>query len=142
MLPNHWSSLQAAVLCVCLMGIGCSSASSAGTGLSPVRGKVLVDGKPAGYAAVTLTPVGKQAAAGGMADANGDFRLNTRGFDGAEPGEYLVTVSWALPTNPNATEKDFGPELLPAKFQDPKKSGLKAVVEAKETLLPPFDLKP
>ncbi len=142
MLLRFGESLLVGAMCFCLMAIGCSSRTSANTGYSPVRGKVLVNGKPAQFAAVNLVPVGGQMAAGGIADKNGEFRLNTRGFNGAEPGEYLVTISWALPKDPSSTEPDFGPELLPAKYQDSKQSGLKVVIEAKDNVLAPFDLKP
>lgn len=142
MLLRFGQALHVGVIGLCMMGVGCSRQPSANTGYSPVRGKVLVNGQPAGFAAVNLIPVSGQMPAGGMADASGEFRLNTRGFNGAEPGEYLVTISWALPKDPSSTEPDFGPELLPAKYQDPKQSGLKIVIDAKNNVLPPFDLKP
>lgn len=105
----------------------------------------MVNGEPAEYANVVLVPADPNSnlpRAYGVVDSEGEFRLSTkRADDGAKPGEYLVTVSWAKPKNPNASEPDYGPELLPAKFQDPIQSGLKVVIEATENELEPFDLK-
>ena len=101
--------------------------------------------EPAEYANVILIPVDSGSElprAYGVVDADGEFRLSTkRQFDGAEPGEYFVTISWMKPKKPHVREPDYGPELLPAKYQDPVNSGLKVVIEPGDNLLDPIELK-
>jgi hypothetical protein len=102
-----------------------------------------VNGEPAEYANVMFIPKDSDMQrAAAVVGADGEFRLTTlREFDGAEPGEYFVTISWAKPKNPNAGEPDYGPELLPKNYQDANKSGLTVEVEAKDNVLEPFELK-
>lgn len=123
---------------------GCSSKKIQMSGVYPVRGSVRVNGEPAEYANVVLVPADSNSQvrkAFGSVDKEGSFKLSTeRQFDGAEPGEYFVTVSWSKPKNPKISESDDGPELLPAKYQDPQKSGLKVVIEPHDNQLQPFEL--
>ena len=145
---GQWSrSLVSAVAVFPMVIVGCSGGQS-GPAIYPVKGIVLVNGAPAEYATVSLTPVDateEQLPAGGIVNADGEFRLTTlKPFDGAEPGEYFVSISWQKPINPNVSELDYGPELLPAKYQNPAKSGLdelRVVIEAKKNELPTFELK-
>lgn len=137
-------------LCVLFAGLfavsGCGKES--GPALFPVRGSVFVNGKPAEHAAVSLIPVDPNDGrypAGGFVDADGEFQLTTlKPNDGAEPGEYYVSISWAKLLNPKSSEPEYGPELLPAKYQNPATSGLqelKVVIEESENELPRFDIK-
>lgn len=128
-----------AVFCAALTG--CSKTKS--EGIYPVRGTVLVDGEPAEYANVLFVPKDPDGQrASGVVGEDGEFQLTTmREFDGAAPGEYLVTISWAKPKNPDVGEPDFGPELLPKKFQDPAQSELHVEIQASMNELEPFELK-
>ena len=137
--------LVVAVLLSVLIG-GCSR-RSAGPKMYPVRGTVIVDGQPAQYATVSFTPVDKtddRLPSGGTVDEDGEFRLTTlKQFDGAEPGEYWVSISWCKPIDPNRSEVEYGPELLPNKYQHPDKSGLKELrvtIEEGDNELPPFEI--
>ena len=106
----------------------------------PVTGKVTFSGKPAHYAIVTFTPVEQDDE---RLDEDGVFQLKTRRrTDGAEPGEYIVTISWRIPQNPGSDDPEYGKELLPKKYQDVKTSGLKFTVEATENEVPPYELTP
>ena len=131
------------VVGVSLSSPGCSKSKGKSEGVYPVRGSVIVNGEPAQYANVLFIPSDPDAQrASAVVGEDGEFRLTTlREFDGAEPGSYVVTISWAKPKNPDVGEPDYGPELLPKNYQDPAKSGLKVEIEAKDNLLEPFDLK-
>lgn len=135
------SGLVSCFVLACFALSGCSKTKS--EGIYPVRGSVLVNGEPAEYANVLFVPKdpdGQRASA--IVGVDGEFRLTTmREFDGAAPGEYQVTISWAKPKNPDAGEPDFGPELLPKKYQDPAKTDLHVEIIASDNELEPFDLK-
>ena len=76
----------------------CTVAAGCGQGdrpkVVPVRGKVLLDGKPVEGAQVTFHPTAAAPRnAGGTTNANGEFTLTTFDTgDGAIPGEYIVTI--------------------------------------------------
>ena len=144
MLGRLARTLMVAVSLFLLVG-GCSGRKS--TGIFPVRGTVLVDGQPAQYARVSLTPVDKNDGrnpSGGTVDEDGEFRLTTlKQFDGAEPGEYWVSIYWCKPIDPNRSEVEYGPELLPKKYQNPAESGLKELritIEEGDNELTPFEI--
>lgn len=143
-----WSrSRVAAFIWVSISILGCGSGAAPQPARYPVTGKVLFKGKPAKYAVVSLIPVESSEGIGpaeGRADIDGNFEVKSyRTFPGAEPGDYLVSVSWQIPGNPlSADDPEYGPELLPKRYQDPATSGLKATVEATENELPTFELNP
>lgn len=88
----------------------------------PVCGNVLVNGKPASGARVSLTAVGddKLARLGPHAEvgADGSFRITTfRTGDGAPPGRYAFTLSWPLPPRPGM---EVGPDRFKGRYADPK----------------------
>ena len=61
---------------------------------------------------------------------------------GAPPGNYEISVSWTKPLRPDDRDSDRTPELLPAKFQNTKTSGLKAVVKPGTNQWEPLVLNP
>ena len=140
--------------------VGCSGADSEpGMVAYPVTGKVIVDGTPAEYVRVALIPINAKdgrPVASGMTDSEGEFRLKCskeitvkdkktiKQFEGAEPGDYFVSLSWLKPIKPESSEPEFGDELLPEKYQNPAQSGLpelKVTIDESETEIPPFQLK-
>jgi hypothetical protein len=133
-----WFATSLVIFCVAVCG--CSKTKS--EGIYPVRGSVIVNGEPAEYANVLFVPKdpdGQKASA--TVDELGEFRLTTmREFDGAAPGEYEVTISWAKPKNPDDREPDYGPELLPKNYQDPRKSGITFEVQAGDNTLDPIEI--
>ena len=113
--------------------VGCGSGGSATT---PVTGRVVVDGRPAANAIVTLHPADGRPAAEkpvGTAGPDGEFDLTTGTTgDGAPPGEYRVTVSWLQPVanRRKGGDGDDAPprSLLPATYANPATTPLRATV--------------
>jgi hypothetical protein len=108
----------------------------------PVRGQVLVNGKPAAGATVFFFPVESDPdaiAPYGVVDADGSFSLTTYlTFDGAPAGEYVVTIRW--PGAPHRPGDEPGPDRLKGDYGSPKTSKLRATVEKKSNDLQPFRL--
>ena len=128
-----------------LVPVGCSSDSGLTT--FPVTGSVSVNGKPAAYAKLTFSPVRedqREMRVYAKADENGEFTLFvSMPEDGENTVEYHVGISWRIPQNPrDRNDPDYGEELLPKKFQDPKQSGLKVEIDPSITELDPFELNP
>ncbi|HEY0983218.1 MULTISPECIES: hypothetical protein [unclassified Schlesneria] len=143
MFPRLQRLISASIVAgICVANLGCFSSTGVSEGIYPVEGSVFVNGEPAEFANVLFVPKDSDAQpASAVVGPDGAFRLTTqRQFDGAEPGEYTVTISWAKPLNPNLREPDYGPELLPKKYQDPKKSDLVVEVEPTKNVLEPFEI--
>jgi hypothetical protein len=108
-----------------------------------VRGQVTFQGRPTPNAFIALHPLGNSGKdvphPTAYADAEGRFSLSTYGSeDGAPVGEYAVTVVWwASPQFKDAQEGDDIAALnrLPARYADPKSSGLHArIAESNDEL--------
>lgn len=96
----------------------------------PVRGKVVLDGKPIPDALVEFYPADKKAGlprADALADEDGSFVLSTyQAQDGAAAGEFAVTVVLRkVGTGP----EEPGPNLLPARYGKPETTPLKVRVQ-------------
>jgi len=109
----------------------------------PVKGTVLVGGKPAAGASVTFYPreqVGERPyIPTGKTNDNGEFAVSTFvAEDGAPAGEYDVTVTWPVRYNPISTLWEG--DKLERRYADKAKSGLRATVEKQPQQLPPFEL--
>jgi hypothetical protein len=149
MLPTlsaRWLSIAVAV------GALCCSSCGGGKDYYPVRGRVLVNGKPAEGITVVLTPQGdhnpapEQPAGGTRAD--GSFELRTyvakdrASYAGAPAGTYVVTCVWYPP--------DMGsqpglmtalPDKLGGKYANPATSPLRVTIPPHAVELPPFELE-
>src|SRR5437870_3087725 len=106
--------------------VGCSSDDPDGELLVmfPVRGSVMVNGKPGTGARVVFHPHAEEIPATpfGVVDSDGVFELSTfLPKDGAPEGDYSVTISWAPPL-PGGSDPEEGDERLPATFQNPQSS--------------------
>lgn len=163
MLSRKWSprirSVSAVVGLVGITFTGCSGELDRGyikheEKLFPVSGKVLFDGKPARNATIVFhrpnapsltrgaeAPKGTPPNPRGECDESGEFRIYTyAAIDGAPEGDYVVTISWKDAEGRNREGEKY-PELLPAKYQNPTASGLKASVRPGESSLVDFQLK-
>lgn len=158
--------------CICSMSmlaavfvLGCSGGEGAGkkTTVYVVKGKVTYMGNPLIGASVSFSPQGKQPAAVGRTNDDGEFSLTTyRAGDGAAEGEYKVMIT--MTESEAATEapaahgtdagKDYGgssahgakkgrasSNILPAIFSDAQKTPLTVKVEPSGKNEFPFDLK-
>jgi len=141
---NIWLSAVAAIV-----SIGCGGGVPA-VKTEMVEGLVTLDGDPVSGATVTFVPVqdGVGATASGTTDSAGKYRLNAigpgaRGQAGAGtlPGEYYVgVVKVKLPEHPTSTEAAMPKEgqrpeastmtyVVPQKYGEPPKSGIKKTVK-------------
>ena len=112
----------------------------------PVRGQVLVRGRPAAWAQVTFHPLddgGPDAVRPvGHVDQQGRFRLTTYADgDGAPAGEYRVTVQWFLATRARGGDEYRSVNYLPARYGRAETSGLRATVTPGANDLPAIELK-
>jgi hypothetical protein len=137
---------------VCLL-LSLVAGSSAGCGrqsianhiefedLCPVRGRVTFQGDPIPDATVRLHPKGGAATHGGthppsgVTNDQGGFEIFTYRTEGkgrgAPAGEYEVSISWYGPLQGlTEDQKDELRELLPAKYTQPRTSGLRVTVQA------------
>ncbi len=115
-----------------------------------VRGKILVNGKPAAGAMLVFHPEGggmQSTPATAIASEDGTFHLVTGPKSGARAGKYVVTVVWPDPTKkPNEKQLMMGlapdaPDLLAGRFANPKSSTLRVEIKSGENDLEPMDLK-
>lgn len=125
---------------VTLFAAGCSGNTPA-VPTWPVEGRVLFDGKPPVGAQVVFHSAASNGAASihpmGQVDSEGKFTLTTfAANDGAPEGDYDVTVVWWVAKNDRAAQN-----RLPARYQQPARSGLRAKVTAgASNALPTFKL--
>ncbi|MBI3464051.1 MAG: carboxypeptidase regulatory-like domain-containing protein [Planctomycetes bacterium] len=144
------------ILLVCGMMCGCQDAGDDRPNVVPVRGTVTLRGTPVEGAEIKFEPKTGLTSAFGVTDAAGNYELTTfQGGDGAQPGEYIVTVfkyqeqpqSSASMDSPgyDATGKSAATapakNLLPQRFAEPSNSGLMAIVKADGENQFNFDLK-
>ncbi|MCC6508174.1 MAG: carboxypeptidase regulatory-like domain-containing protein [Pirellulaceae bacterium] len=91
--------------------VGCGT----GSGPIPVKGKVLLDGKPLPDASISFVPQQEGRQATGTTDAEGQFVLSTIDpRDGAMPGKYKVTISQNLPVEETPTGLSADEAMLAA----------------------------
>jgi hypothetical protein len=112
----------------------------------PVKGKILVGGKPAAKAQVVFHPLadpdGKAPRPNGVVADDGSYTLNTyTAGDGAPAGEYAVTVLWPQGESHTGGDADSGPDRLGGRYANPKTTSLRARVDTTPTDVPTFNLK-
>jgi hypothetical protein len=82
---------------------GCTAGEPSLPELTPVEGKLLLDGQPLPYAKVMFNPVAgglpANSAGTGQTDEKGQFTLTTAGKPGAVPGDHVVTIVEGPPPN-------------------------------------------
>lgn len=155
----------AAVMLLSFTIAGCGG--STGPKPVPVKGKVMLKGKPVDGAEVTFLSTTAGRSASGRTNADGTFSLTTmKTGDGAPPGDYVVTIS-KIETKgkKGGPETDvaagvYGPEYasqmaaaasgemskvfdnkLPEKYASPAESGLKRTVVQGDSNDFDFDLE-
>jgi len=133
----------AVLLLVCLSG--CESTDERGLPVFPVSGEVLLSGKPAENALVVFHPLSELPGSlrpSGRTGADGKFSLSTyESGDGAPAGAYRVTIVLPKAAAGPAPDPDLAGDRLQGRYADPATSQLRAQVEEKENVLPPFVVK-
>jgi hypothetical protein len=140
------------VLCFIAFALSDVSCSS-GAKLFSVRGRVLVNGKPAAGVLVVFLPSseGDPKAAHPIATTaeDGTFSLATDDEDGAPAGDYVVTMQWQqnvlVPTRKTGESisgrmNNDPVDKLRGRYLDRKK-GFNVRIEKKDNELPPFKLQ-
>jgi hypothetical protein len=130
--------------------------------VSPVTGRVLVNGEPAEGVTVYFhsldDPGDELVRPWAVTDANGSFIVTTyKVEDGLPAGSYAVSLIWAPTGSPRgsiARNKKLAPlfkngppargiagNKLPARYSKAETSGIKVQIAAGKNVLPPFELE-
>ena len=125
--------------CVLLAVAACSAKPPDHSPVYPVRGELLVGGKPAVGAVVSLHPVGNAAPDAvkpqATVEADGTFRPNSYELrDGAPAGDYALTVYWPGGKGP------VGPDRLKGRYGNPARPVMRVTVKAGDNVLEPIRL--
>ncbi len=152
--PRERRAVLLCLLCAAAAVAGCGG--SEGPELARVTGRVLHQGQPVEGAQVRFAAAGSPRIAYAKTDADGRFLLTTfQTGDGAVVGEHRVAIFKHAPTQPAAAAKptavpgmngasmESGPETnqLPARYQNPQDSPLRAAVTARGPNDFTFELK-
>jgi hypothetical protein len=137
------ATLIIAGLCVSLAG--CGSKHDNRVAVHPVEGKVLVAGKPAVDAVITLYAADAELARvrpHARVEADGSFHLSTfKTRDGAPVGDFAVTVVWPGPRLKGQGDDEDGPDRLMRRYADSKRPAATVHIAADTKELSPIDLK-
>jgi hypothetical protein len=113
-----------------MLAVLCPACSSGRKAVHPVRGQILVDGKPAAQAQVLFHPAEKdtdQLQPAGQTDDEGYFNLTSYvNSDGAPAGDYTVTVTWFRVFRRG--DEAIRQNVLPRRYAVPDSSQLKVTV--------------
>jgi len=122
----------------------CIGCGQSGPKLVKVRGKVTLQSRPLVAGVVTFQPLDKGVVSTrrpsiGVIESDGIYRISTFvSYDGAEPGEYLVSVDGSL-KKAGGTPQSIDPDALllqpsgdnvPLRYLSPQTSGLRTTVPA------------
>jgi hypothetical protein len=155
-MTTRLAAVLPALALLVLLG-GCGDGTPPRVEVHPVKGKVLVGGKPASGALVTLVPINSTDANALRPQAvvgdDGGFVLGTYSLvDGVPPGDYVVLVVWSGPKkgkgsgSPHSFAADAGAavdqprDVLNGRFSDPATSKLRVKIDSTTTELQPFKL--
>jgi hypothetical protein len=126
----------------CFLPLACNRSGSPDN-VYPVRGEVFFKGQPATGAAVHFHPLeGEECtAAFAIVKDDGSFEMSTFGNnDGAEPGNYAVTINWRKEERVD-DEVVTSPDRLGERYSKADTSGLKVTVTEGKNVVPRYDLK-
>ena len=141
-------------LCLAFTVVGCGGSASDQPKLMPVRGMVVLDGKPLSGAVVAFDPTGSTHGTGayGHTDKAGKYELATRsGGKGSPVGDYRVVVTKLVmpdgsdfPANSKVAPIDsLAKQILPARYGMIGQTMLRATVrDGANTIDFPLSAKP
>jgi hypothetical protein len=129
------------------MVLACTGCESGAAALTPVHGKVSVNGVPLHTGTIIFTPDPMRGTLGPLAHADiqpdGTYTLATGDQPGAADGWYRVTIV-ALEPSFNAAQPGarlLPHSLLPDKYRDPELSGLVCEIRARQDNCIDFNLE-
>jgi len=130
---------------LCLLISGCGEAAKPWEQVVAASGTLMLDGQPVQGAEVTLFPTGSNfpetVRPSATTSAGGSFALGTyETADGAPAGDYKASVVWFKVIDSGGSMVR-GANVLPGRYANPETSGLKVVINASESTLPPIELK-
>jgi hypothetical protein len=128
---------------LCFMALGCSGHGS--TPVYPVRGQVLLNGKPLADAIVSFHAqlgAALDLFPSAHTDADGRFALTShKNGDGAPPGTYSISVVCFRSRPLRKGQDGRASNVVPQRYADPPSSGLSATVQPGDNELPAIKLK-
>ena len=139
---RRWILVAASLLCG--LAVGCTGSKQAP--VYPVRGQVLLNGKPLPQAIVTFhhNSAGADAPApSAQTDAEGRFALTSyEAGDGAPEGDYAVSlVCFRTRELRKGSDEDSARNIVPVRYANAATSRLTAKVAAGKNELPPLQVK-
>jgi hypothetical protein len=141
--PAPSSRRWLALLFVLALLVSCPACSSGRKPVQPVRGRVLVNGKPAAKAQVLFHSAQggeEEPKPSGQTDEQGYFTLTSYNrSDGAPEGDYAVTVTWFRVAR-SGNQELVPYNVLPRRYADRQTSQLRAAINQGSNELPPFQL--
>jgi hypothetical protein len=144
MMSRYCRAFYALWIAALLQLAGCNGESNPNPPTYQVVGKVTFRDQPVPGASIIFNKLDNSRGAVGETDEAGEYKLTTYALhDGAPPGEYRVQIMRYEEPPPNATEAEMFhlKNLLPAKYADSKKSGLKAAVQENDSNVVDFVLQ-
>jgi hypothetical protein len=141
---NVRRSLVVAASLLCGLATGCSSSKQ--TPVYPVRGQVLLNGKPLPKAIVTFhhqNAAPDAPAPSAQTDDEGRYTLTSfQTGDGAPEGDYAVSlVCFRTKELRKGAEEDTARNIVPVRYANAATSKLTAKVTAGPNELPPLQVK-
>jgi len=137
--PIRFAPAAVACLGLALLSVtGCGKAEPVRVSVHPVKGQVILAGKPAAGAVVVFHPKAPGAfpPPRAQADKDGNFLVTTfKTADGAPLGEYVITVELRSLVEKGG-EYIAGPNQVPAQYSEPRTSKLVASVVEGENQVP------
>lgn len=122
------SRLLSRPVCLFLLGAAFGAGCKPSVSVTPVSGKVTLNGQPVASGQVSLLPLEEKPGAelsAGQIDSSGEYKIYTAGKEGAPLGQYKVTVTPSM--MPMGGTK-APPRPFPAKYSDTKDTPLRIEV--------------
>jgi hypothetical protein len=120
------------LLFAAVIAAGFSGCGSEDTGLLPVSGQVIYDGKPLTTGTVSFHPVGTTGhVPTGSIDKDGRYTLSTNYQPGAPPGKYKVVINATEPVKvvPGKANPGLPKSIIPRRYNQASASPFEVEVK-------------
>jgi hypothetical protein len=121
------------LLACIVVGAGCGSSAAT----APVRGKVLLDGKPLSKGTIRFESAGNRAATGKIVDGEIVEVTTYSSGDGAPIAKHKIAV-WATEeasNDPGKANYMAGKSLIDTSYNNPEHSGLEATIDSGQNII-------